>query len=116
MQSIAIDREYGSGGREVARILSEKLGIPVSKKVRTKTYYAIRKIPFLRSLKKWRDSFFPKFAFYNRSLLEKKKSASFIKDSFTEDMIRNYCKYTNELNGLRTYFFLAGLKESKTCK
>ena len=28
MQSIAIDREYGSGGREVARILSEKLGIP----------------------------------------------------------------------------------------
>ena len=27
MQSIAIDREYGSGGREVARILSEKLGI-----------------------------------------------------------------------------------------
>ena len=29
MQSIAIDREYGSGGREVARILSAKLGIPV---------------------------------------------------------------------------------------
>ncbi len=27
MQCIAIDREYGSGGREVARILSEKLGI-----------------------------------------------------------------------------------------
>ena len=27
MQSIVIDREYGSGGREVARILSEKLGI-----------------------------------------------------------------------------------------
>ena len=27
MQSIAIDREYGSGGREVARILSESLGI-----------------------------------------------------------------------------------------
>ena len=27
MQSIAIDREYGSGGREVARILSRKLGI-----------------------------------------------------------------------------------------
>lgn len=27
MQSIAIDREYGSGGREVARILSKKLGI-----------------------------------------------------------------------------------------
>ena len=27
MQSIAIDRECGSGGREVARILSEKLGI-----------------------------------------------------------------------------------------
>ena len=27
MQNIAIDREYGSGGREVARILSEKLGI-----------------------------------------------------------------------------------------
>ena len=26
-QSIVIDREYGSGGREVARILSEKLGI-----------------------------------------------------------------------------------------
>lgn len=96
--------------------MSEKHGIPVCKKVRTKTYYAIRKIPFLRSLKKWRDSFFSKFAFYNRSLLEKKKSASFIKDSFTEDMIRNYCKYTNELNGLRIYFFLAGLKESKTCK
>ena len=27
MQSIVIDREYGSGGREVARILSERLGI-----------------------------------------------------------------------------------------
>lgn len=27
MQSIAIDREYGSGGREVARILAQKLGI-----------------------------------------------------------------------------------------
>lgn len=27
MQSIAIDREYGSGGREVARILSERLGM-----------------------------------------------------------------------------------------
>lgn len=27
MQSIVIDREYGSGGREVARILSEKLGM-----------------------------------------------------------------------------------------
>lgn len=27
-QSIVIDREYGSGGREVARILSERLGIP----------------------------------------------------------------------------------------
>ena len=27
MKSIVIDREYGSGGREVARILSEKLGI-----------------------------------------------------------------------------------------
>ena len=26
-QSIVIDREYGSGGREVARIISEKLGI-----------------------------------------------------------------------------------------
>ena len=26
-KSIVIDREYGSGGREVARILSEKLGI-----------------------------------------------------------------------------------------
>ena len=28
MQCIAIDREYGSGGREVARILSERLGVP----------------------------------------------------------------------------------------
>ena len=27
MKSIVIDREYGSGGREVARILSEKLGM-----------------------------------------------------------------------------------------
>ena len=27
LQSIVIDREYGSGGREVARILSEKLGM-----------------------------------------------------------------------------------------
>ena len=27
MQSIVIDREYGSGGREVARILSERLGV-----------------------------------------------------------------------------------------
>lgn len=27
MKSIVIDREYGSGGREVAKILSEKLGI-----------------------------------------------------------------------------------------
>lgn len=27
MQSIVIDREYGSGGREVARILSQRLGI-----------------------------------------------------------------------------------------
>lgn len=27
MQSIVIDREYGSGGREVAKILAEKLGI-----------------------------------------------------------------------------------------
>lgn len=27
MQSIAIDREYGSGGREVARILADRLGI-----------------------------------------------------------------------------------------
>ena len=27
MRSIVIDREYGSGGREVARILSEKLGM-----------------------------------------------------------------------------------------
>ena len=26
-KSIVIDREYGSGGREVARILSEKLGM-----------------------------------------------------------------------------------------
>ena len=26
MQSIAIDREYGSGGREVARIRADKLG------------------------------------------------------------------------------------------
>ncbi len=26
-QSIVIEREYGSGGREVARIISEKLGI-----------------------------------------------------------------------------------------
>ncbi|MBR7187446.1 MAG: cytidylate kinase family protein, partial [Clostridia bacterium] len=26
-QSVVIDREYGSGGREVARILSEKLGM-----------------------------------------------------------------------------------------
>ena len=28
MQNIAIDREYGSGGREVAKIISSKLGIP----------------------------------------------------------------------------------------
>ncbi len=28
MKSIVIDREYGSGGREVAKILAEKLGIP----------------------------------------------------------------------------------------
>ena len=27
MQSIVIDREYGIGGREVARILSERLGV-----------------------------------------------------------------------------------------
>ena len=27
-KTIVIDREYGSGGREVAKLLSEKLGIP----------------------------------------------------------------------------------------
>ena len=85
--------------------LSEKAGIPVRKTIKTKTYYALRRIPFLRKFKNLRDYYFSKFCCYNKRLLKKKRASSFLRTFFTENMMLKYCKCTNELNGILINLF-----------
>lgn len=96
---------------EYVDLLSERYNINVCKKKNTKWFYFVRKISLLRNLKRIKQTFFAKFSFYNKKLLLKKASCSCMKAFYTEKMMKQYCKHTNELNGVSIGFFLDFLAE-----